>query len=62
MREVALSIAYGAVIGLLLGYLLIRIDLRLTAPRPSGARGRRLAEREEATAVRPEPGRTHALW
>ncbi len=62
VREVALSIGYGAVIGLLLGYLLIRIDLRLTAPRPTGTRGRRLAEREDATAVRPEPGRTHALW
>jgi hypothetical protein len=62
VREVALSIAYGAVIGLLLGYLLIRIDLRLTAPRPTGTRGRRLAEREVASAVRPEPGRTHALW
>jgi len=50
------------VIGLLIGYLLIRLDLRFTAPRPTGRRGRRLAEAEEATAVRPEPGRTHALW
>ena len=62
VREVALSIGYGALIGLVLGYLLIRIDLRLTGPRLTGPRGRRLAEREEATAVRPEPGRTHALW
>jgi hypothetical protein len=60
--EATLATAYGAVIGLLLGYLLIRLDLRLTAPRPGGRRGRRLAETEEATAVRPEPGRTHALW
>ena len=49
-------------IGLVIGYLLIRVDLRLTGPRPTGPRGRRLAETEEATAVRPEPGRTHALW
>jgi hypothetical protein len=60
--EATLATAYGAVIGLLLGYLLIRLDLRLTAPRPGGRRARRLAETEEATAVRPEPGRTHALW
>ena len=52
-----LAAAYGGVIGLVLGYLLIRADLRLTGPR-----GRRLKETEEATAVRPEPGRTHALW
>jgi len=60
--EASLATAYGAVIGLLIGYLLIRLDLRLTAPRPAGQRGRRLAGTEEATAVRPEPGRTHALW
>ena len=60
--EATLATAYGAVIGLLLGYVLIRLDLRLTTPRPSGARGRRLAETEEATAVRPEPGRSYALW
>ena len=60
--EATLATAYGAAIGFLIGYLLIRIDLRLTGPRPTGPRGRRLAETEEATAVRPEPGRTHALW
>jgi hypothetical protein len=60
--EATLATAYGAVIGLLIGYLLIRIDVRLTAPRPTGPRGRRLVETEEATAVRPEPGRTYALW
>jgi hypothetical protein len=62
VREAGLAAAYGAAIGLALGYLLIRLDLRFTAPRPTGRRGRRLAETEEATAVRPEPGRTHALW
>lgn len=57
VAEAALATAYGSVIGLLIGFLLIRADLRLTGPR-----GRRLAENEEASAVRPEPGRTHALW
>ena len=55
--EVALATAYGVLIGLVLGFLLIRIDLRLTGPR-----GRRLADPEDAAAVRPEPRRTHALW
>ena len=55
--EVSLAAAYGVVIGLVLGYLLIRVDIRLTGPR-----GRRLKETEEVTAVRPEPGRTRALW
>jgi hypothetical protein len=63
VKEVALATAYGAVIGLVLGFLLIRLDLRLTSPRGSrGAHGRRQAATEEATEVRPEPGRTHALW
>jgi hypothetical protein len=55
--SVGLATAYGALIGLVLGYLLIRLDLALTGPR-----GRRLAETEAVTAVRPEPGRTRALW
>ena len=55
--DAALTSAYGAVIGLFLGFLLIRVDLRLT-----GRRGRRLAATEVADAVRPEPGRTQALW
>jgi hypothetical protein len=60
VKEVALATAYGSVIGLVLGYVLIRIDLRLTAPQ--GAHGRRQAGMRDLTAVRPEPGRTHALW
>lgn len=55
--SVVLATAYGAVIGLVLGFLLIRVDLALTGPR-----GRRLATSEQAPAVRPEPGRTHPLW
>ena len=42
--EAGLAAAYGVVIGLLLGYLLIRADLRLTGP-AAGPRGRRLATR-----------------
>jgi hypothetical protein len=60
--EATAATAYGAVIGFAIGYLLILADLRLTGPRPTGPRGRRLAETEVATAIRPEPGRTHAVW
>jgi hypothetical protein len=61
--EVALSIGYGLVIGLVIGYALIRVDLALTGSgrgRPAvGRRGRRSEEQENA--VRPEPKRTGAL-
>jgi hypothetical protein len=60
VAEVSLATGYGALIGLVLGFVLIRLDLRLSRRR--SARGRRLAEIDEVTAVRPEPGRTHALW
>jgi hypothetical protein len=60
VEEVSLATGYGALLGLVLGFLLIRIDLRLSGRH--SARGRRQAEIDEVTAVRPEPGRTHALW
>jgi len=60
VQEVALATAYAVVIGLVLGFLLIRLDLQVTAPR--GSRSRRRARIDEATSVRPEPGRTRALW
>jgi hypothetical protein len=60
VREVSLALGYGTLIGLLLGFLLIRVDLALTGGR--GSRGRRTAGSERAEALRPEPGRTHALW
>ena len=46
VKEVALATAYGAVIGLVIGFLLIRLDLRLTGeraarPSPGGDRTRR---------------------
>jgi hypothetical protein len=54
--ECALSVVYGLVIGLAIGYAIIRLDLALTGSRGTG--GRRA---EEETAVRPEPARTSAL-
>lgn len=50
--EAGLRAIYSLVLGLLLGYLIVRIDLAITAPR--GRRGRRA---EEADAHRPEPSR-----
>jgi hypothetical protein len=51
-----LTLGYGAALGLLLGYLVIRVDSFL-----SGNRGRRARRAEEATAHRPEPRRTAPL-
>lgn len=56
LLECALSVGYGLLIGLVIGYAVIRVDLVVTGSRGQG--GRRL---EEAGAVRPEPGRTAAL-
>jgi hypothetical protein len=56
LLEVGLATAYSLVAGLLLGYLVIRADSFL-----SGARGRRARRAEEASAHRPEPGRSHPL-
>ncbi len=54
--ESALSVLYGVVVGLLIGFVVIRLDLAFTGPR--GRRGRRA---EEAGALRPEPARTRPL-
>jgi hypothetical protein len=56
LLEAGLATAYSVLAGLVLGFLVIRADIFL-----SGARGRRARRLEEATAHRPEPGRTHAL-
>jgi hypothetical protein len=56
LLECGLSVVYGLVVGLLIGYAVVRADLALTGSRGQG--GRRL---EEAGAVRPEPPRTAAL-
>lgn len=50
--EAALRGLYSVVLGLMLGYVVVRVDLALTGPR--GRRGRRA---EEAAAHRPEPSR-----
>jgi hypothetical protein len=60
VREVSLAMGYGALIGLVLGFLLIRVDLALSGGR--GSRGRRTAGSGQTEVLRPEPGRTHALW
>ncbi|HVK29283.1 MAG TPA: hypothetical protein VM575_13150 [Nocardioides sp.] len=52
VSEAALSVVYGLVAGLVIGWVLIRLDLALT-----GNRGRRSRGAEQAAAVRPEPGR-----
>lgn len=54
--EAALETGYGIVLGLLLGYAVIRADAFLT-----GTRGRRARRAEEASAHRPEPRRTEPL-
>lgn len=56
LLEAGLSVLYGLLVGLVIGYLVIRVDLALTGPR--GSRARRL---EEEAAVRPEPSRTQPL-
>ena len=56
LSEAGLGTLYSLVAGLLLGYLVIRADSFL-----SGARGRRARRLEEASAHRPEPGRSYPL-
>lgn len=56
LLEVGMTVAYSLVLGLLLGYLIVRADLFLT-----GARGRRARRLEELAAHRPEPGRLEPL-
>jgi hypothetical protein len=56
LREAGLSLLYSMVLGLVLGYAVVRADLFLT-----GARGRRARRLEELAAHRPEPGRLRPL-
>ena len=51
-----LGAAYSLIVGLVLGYVAIRVEQALT-----GTRGRRARRTEEALAHRPEPGRTQPL-
>lgn len=54
--EIGLQVLYSVVIGLFIGFIVIRADLWFADTR--GSRARRA---EEQTAVRPEPGRGKAL-
>ncbi len=56
LTEVALSVGYGLVVGLVIAWVVIRLDLTLT-----GNSGRRRRVAEQAAAVRPEPRRTAPL-
>ncbi len=54
--EAALQTVYGILLGLVVGYLVIRTDLALT-----GSRGSRARAEEAAAAHRPEPSRFRSL-
>lgn len=56
LSQAGLSVVYSLVLGLAVGYAIIRADLFLT-----GARGRRARRLEELAAHRPEPGRLRPL-
>ncbi|WP_188113355.1 hypothetical protein [Nocardioides humilatus] len=56
LSEVVLSAVYGLLVGLVLAFVVIRLDLALT-----GNGGRRSRVAEQAAASRPEPRRTAAL-
>ena len=56
LTEAGLIVGYGVLVGLVLGYLVIRVDAFL-----SGNRGARARRAEEAAAHRPEPPRTAPL-
>jgi len=59
----ALSAAYSALIGAVLGLLVRRIDLVVTGRRERDrAAGRRVLRTDEVVVLRPEPGRTQPLW
>lgn len=56
LLEAGLTVLYSLVVGLVVGYVVIHVDLLLTGP--PGSRARRA---EEASAVRPEPRRLEPL-
>jgi hypothetical protein len=56
LLESVLVVCYSLVLGVVVGYLVIRADLLLTGPR-----GRRARQAEELTALRPEPQRFEPL-
>ncbi len=56
LAEAGLSVLYGVVLGLVVGYVVIRVDAFL-----AGNRGARARRAEAAAAHRPEPSRVAAL-
>lgn len=56
LAQAGLGELYTLLVGLAIGYLVVRLDLALT-----GSHGRGGRRAEEATALRPEPARTEAL-
>ncbi|MGH3353205.1 MAG: hypothetical protein ACRDPS_21255 [Nocardioides sp.] len=61
LAEAGLSVVYSILVGLVLAFIIIRIDLALTGSVAAGGGRRAAREADEASAVRPEPGRTRAL-
>ena len=59
--EAGLSVIYSIAVGLVIAFVIIRIDLALTGSPAAGGGRRASREADEASAVRPEPGRTRAL-
>lgn len=57
--ESGLSVLYGLLVGLVVGFVVIRLDLFFTGG--SSSRGRRSRVDEEAEAMRPEPSRGRPL-
>lgn len=56
LRQTLLSGLYTVIVGVLVGYLAIRLDVAMT-----GTHGARARRSEEASAARPEPARLHPL-
>lgn len=60
--ESVLSVVYGLGVGLVIGFVIIRLDLFFTSSGSTkGSRGRRSRDDEQAAAIRPEPARWKAL-
>jgi len=56
LLESVLVVGYSLALGIVVGYLVIRVDLAITGPR-----GRRARQAEELAALRPEPRRFEPL-